>query len=81
MILIDRRRALEMSVDKLHRLSGVPVTRIHRLELGVDSLKLVPFYQAAALAKVLDVSLDEWYNCVCCDTYDIWLRKRRVDNA
>lgn len=81
MILIERRRELGYSQDKVSRLSGLPRTLVINLECGVRSLKLLPFYQTAALCNVLDISIDTWYTAVCCEDYDSWLRKRRVDNG
>lgn len=81
MILNDRRSELGYTVDQLSRLSGVPRYRIHCLENGNQSLRLIPFYQGAALACALEVPLYLWYHAVMSESYAQWLKGRLKDNG
>lgn len=78
MIMIERRRSLGYSMDKVSRLSGLPRSLIINLETGVRSLRLLPFYQGCKLAETLEVPLDVWYTSVMSPDYFQWLRGRKI---
>lgn len=79
MILTERRKELGLSQDKLHQLSGVPRYRINRLELGLESISSVPFYQIGALASVLDIPLTAVYTYSTSDVYKKWTHRRCIE--
>lgn len=79
MIISDRRRELGLSVDDLHRKSGVPRYRIMRLEAGAESLRLIPFQQGCSLALALEIPLYLWYYRVMSEEYSAWLKGRYLN--
>lgn len=78
MIVSDRRRELGLSVDELHRKSGVPRYRIMCLENGMQSLRLIPFAQGCALSLALEIPLYLWYHEIMSDDYSNWLKRRML---
>lgn len=79
MILGKRRVELGLTVDELHRRSGVPRYRILCLESGQQSLRLVPFSQCCALALALEIPLYLWYHEIESESYSNWLKGRLFD--
>lgn len=78
MIVGKRRVELGLTVDELHRRSGVPRYRIMCLESGQQSLRLIPFAQGCALALALEIPLYLWYHEVMSDQYSLWLKGRMM---
>lgn len=79
MLIIDRRRELGLTVDDLHRKSGVPRYRIMCLESGLQSLRLIPFEQGCSLALALEIPLYLWYHEIMSDEYSVWLKGRLLN--
>lgn len=79
MFVQKRRNELGLTVDQLHRQTGVPRFRLLRLEQGVESLRLIPFAQCCALATALEVPLYLWYHWIMSDEYTSFLKGRLID--
>lgn len=81
MLIVTRRKELNLSMNKLVQLSGVPRYRLTRLETGAESLRLTPFFQAGAIARALDLPIDVMYNAVMDPQYKEWIIRRSILNA
>lgn len=81
MIILNRRKELNLSMNKLVQLSGVPRYRLTRLESGAESLRLTPFFQAGAIARALDLPIDVMYNGVMDPEYRDWMIRRMMYNV
>lgn len=79
MLIANRRRELGLTVDDLHRKSGVPRYRIMCLESGMQSLRLIPFEQCCSLALALEIPLYLWYHEIMSDSYSQWLKGRLLN--
>lgn len=75
MFIADRRKELGLTVDELYKLSGVPRFRIRQIEAGIESVRVIPFYQAVALACALEIPLYLFYQWCMTDEYAKFLRQ------
>lgn len=79
MLMIERRKELGYSIDKVSRQTGIPRSVLLRIEQGLVSLKLLPFYQSLPLIRFLDIDPDIWYNYIMSDVYQEWVKHRIIE--
>lgn len=50
-----------------------------RLEQGIESLKLIPYYQGCELAQALMIPYHIWNKEIMSDSYQAWQRSRMIN--